>query len=471
MLIERRALVREALSAADAAALTAGLVTAYVVVGRGLGRDFSGFADYAWLLLLILPIWLVCLRAFGLYAPAACAPGGPPLARLLKAHCVAGLVLLAAMYLSQSASVSRLLMQLFLAVGLVFVAAERLVLGAWLGYAHRRRPERRRKLLLVAAPDAAERCLSLLAAHALPPADVVGALTPNGTADWPAGTILPPVLGTADDLPAALQGQTVDEVVVESALERATLERLVRCCAARGIVMRVMIEMPPPALGTWSANHFGQGAFMLSLTAVPHDAARLLLKRMLDLCGAAAGLCLCAVAYLWYGQRLRRETGGTVLFRQRRVGHNGRRFTLYKFRTMRARAEELKLGLTAHNEMRGPIFKLSNDPRVTPTGRRLRRRHLDELPQFFNVLRGEMSLVGTRPPTEDEVTVYDEHHHRRLSMKPGLTGLWQLSGNGAVRDFEDVVKLDCEYIDNWSLWLDLKIMARTMAKVMRGDGW
>ena len=108
---------------------------------------------------------------------------------------------------------------------------------------------------------------------------------------------------------------------------------------------------------------------------------------------------------------------------------------------------------------------------MTPTGRRLRRRHLDELPQFWNVLKGDMSLVGTRPPTDDETIAYLEHHQRRLSIKPGLTGLWQLNGNGEVKDFEEVVKLDCEYIDNWSLWLDAKIVAKTVTKVIRGDAW
>jgi lipopolysaccharide/colanic/teichoic acid biosynthesis glycosyltransferase len=138
---------------------------------------------------------------------------------------------------------------------------------------------------------------------------------------------------------------------------------------------------------------------------------------------------------------------------------------------MRADSERLKAVLDSQNEMNGPIFKLKDDPRVTPTGRKLRRRHLDELPQFWNVLKGEMSLVGTRPPTGDETVAYLEHHQRRLSIKPGLTGLWQLNGNGAVKDFEEVVKLDCEYIDNWSLWLDAKIVAKTVSKVLRGDAW
>jgi len=179
----------------------------------------------------------------------------------------------------------------------------------------------------------------------------------------------------------------------------------------------------------------------------------------------------CAAVYLCYGRRLRRESGGSTLFRQQRIGKNGRAFTLYKFRTMCVGAEQQKAAVRVHNEMSGPMFKIRNDPRVTSIGRRLRRRHLDELPQFWNVLRGDMSLVGTRPPTVDETTAYDEHHHRRLSIKPGITGLWQLNGNGATKDFEEVVKLDCEYIDNWSLWLDFKIVGRTVAKMLRGDGW
>jgi len=235
--------------------------------------------------------------------------------------------------------------------------------------------------------------------------------------------------------------------------------------------MRILIEVPRPGVGVWSAEHFGDGAFLLSLATIPQDALRLLLKRILDLLGAGIGLLLCGVAYVWCVVRLPRETGDSVLFHQRRVGQNGRRFTLHKFRTMFSRAEQQRAELEEQNEMNGPIFKLKDDPRVTPTGRRLRARHLDELPQFWNVLKGEMSLVGTRPPTEDEVAAYEDHHHRRLSIKPGLTGLWQLEGNDVVEKFEEVVKLDCEYIDNWSLWLDFKIMAKTVAKVVRGDGW
>jgi lipopolysaccharide/colanic/teichoic acid biosynthesis glycosyltransferase len=134
-------------------------------------------------------------------------------------------------------------------------------------------------------------------------------------------------------------------------------------------------------------------------------------------------------------------------------------------------AEARQAELQAANEMDGAVFKLRDDPRVTPPGKWLRARHLDELPQFWNVLRGEMSLVGTRPPTLEEVECYRPHHRRRLSMKPGITGLWQLAGNESVRDFEEIVKLDCQYIDSWSIWLDLQILAKTVVKILRRSAW
>jgi exopolysaccharide biosynthesis polyprenyl glycosylphosphotransferase len=471
MLVARRKLLREALALCDAVTLVASFAAAYVAVGFLFQRNFTSFAGHAWVLALILPIWLVCLRSFGFYSSAIYASGRGLVSRLVRMQFIAGLVLLSAMYLTRSEAISRLLLQTFLVVSFLLLAAQKFALRAYLDNARRRTPTQRRKVLLVSVPTEAERYLGLIRAHASMLADVVGMLAPGGSNGHVIEGTVPRVFGAVEDLPAVLQAQAVDEVVVVSALEHAMLERLSRWCSIRGILMSMLVELPRPGLGVWHAEHFGEGAFVLSLATIPQNAIHLLIKRIVDVVGAAIGIVLCAAAYVWYGVRLRRETGASVLFRQRRVGHNGRRFTLYKFRTMYPKAEQLKPGLTACNEMRGPIFKLSNDPRVTRTGRKLRRRHLDELPQFWNVLKGEMSLVGTRPPTEDETVAYAEHHQRRLSMKPGLTGLWQLNGNGAVKDFEEVVKLDCEYIDNWSLWLDCKIVAKTVTKVMRGDGW
>jgi lipopolysaccharide/colanic/teichoic acid biosynthesis glycosyltransferase len=162
---------------------------------------------------------------------------------------------------------------------------------------------------------------------------------------------------------------------------------------------------------------------------------------------------------------------GPVLFRQQRSGINGRPFTLYKFRTMVTNAEQLQHELAAMNEMNGPVFKVTHDPRVTPIGKLLRKYSLDELPQLYNVLRGEMSLVGPRPLPVDEVKRFNDlAHRRRLSVKPGLTCLWQISGRNNVSDFGEWVRLDLEYIDNWSLWLDLKILWLTLPAVLAATG-
>jgi len=168
---------------------------------------------------------------------------------------------------------------------------------------------------------------------------------------------------------------------------------------------------------------------------------------------------------------LKLTSPGPVFFRQKRAGLNGQPFTMYKFRSMVTNAEQLKQELAALNEMSGPVFKVSHDPRVTKFGRLLRKYSVDEFPQLFNVLAGDMSLVGPRPLPVEEVNRFDDWaHRRRLSVKPGLTCLWQVGGRNEVSDFKEWVRLDLEYIDHWSLWLDLKILWRTIPVVLMGKG-
>jgi lipopolysaccharide/colanic/teichoic acid biosynthesis glycosyltransferase len=210
---------------------------------------------------------------------------------------------------------------------------------------------------------------------------------------------------------------------------------------------------------------------VLSFPTTPPLGAAIAVKRAMDVLGAVAGLVVFGVVYCLYGWRIRRESPGPVLFKQARIGQNGRWFVLYKFRTMANGAQTEQARLAGTNEMQGPMFKMRDDPRITPVGKRLRARYLDELPQFWNVLRGEMSLVGTRPPTPEEVASYHLSDHGRLAWKPGLTGLWQVNGSGEVQNFDDVVRLDREYIEKWSLGLDLMILARTVGKMIRAEGW
>lgn len=200
------------------------------------------------------------------------------------------------------------------------------------------------------------------------------------------------------------------------------------------------------------------------------EPTELFLKRLMDIAGGLVGALLTVLIGIFLVPAIYIESPGPVIFKQTRIGRNGRRFKIYKFRSMYMDAEERKKELMKQNEMNGLMFKMKDDPRITKVGKFIRKTSLDEFPQFFNVLKGDMSLVGTRPPTEDEFLQYDEHHKRRLSLKPGITGMWQVSGRSDIQDFEEVVRLDVEYIDNWSIWLDIKILIMTVLMVVRGKG-
>lgn len=216
-------------------------------------------------------------------------------------------------------------------------------------------------------------------------------------------------------------------------------------------------------------EHRGK-AYLIGISTVHHSIRSQVLKRAMDICGALVGLVISVPIIAITAIPLKLESPGPLFFKQKRVGLNGRIFEIYKLRSMYTDAEKRKKELMAQNEMNGLMFKMTDDPRITKVGKFIRKTSIDELPQFWNVLRGEMSLVGTRPPTVDEYDQYESHHKRRLSMKPGITGMWQVSGRSSVQNFEDVVRLDTEYIDNWSLKLDIEILLKTVKVVFARDG-
>lgn len=196
----------------------------------------------------------------------------------------------------------------------------------------------------------------------------------------------------------------------------------------------------------------------------------LVMKRLLDIVGSLVGMLILGIAFVFVAPAIKLESPGPVFFGQTRIGRNGRRFTFYKFRSMYQDAEQRKKELMAQNEVQGLMFKMENDPRITKVGRFIRKTSIDELPQFWNVLKGDMSLVGTRPPTVDEFERYESKHKCRLSMTPGLTGLWQISGRSDIKDFDEVVQLDMQYIDGWSILKDIKILLLTIGVVFTGKG-
>ena len=197
---------------------------------------------------------------------------------------------------------------------------------------------------------------------------------------------------------------------------------------------------------------------------------QLFMKRLMDIVGSIIGLLLTGIAFLIFAPQIKKQSPGPIFFSQVRIGKNGRKFKIYKFRSMYMDAEQRKADLMEQNEMQGLMFKMENDPRIFPIGKFIRKYSIDELPQFWNILKGDMSLVGTRPPTEDEFIQYEAHHRARLGIKPGLTGMWQVSGRSKITDFEEVVSLDTQYISEWNLAMDVRILFKTIQVVLLGRG-
>jgi exopolysaccharide biosynthesis polyprenyl glycosylphosphotransferase len=237
-----------------------------------------------------------------------------------------------------------------------------------------------------------------------------------------------------------------------------------------GVSVRVILESFDQRYSKKELGYFCDRIPFLTISSNRLDTETVFLKRALDIVGSLTGLALTAAIFPFIAFAIKHESSGPVFFGQERVGENGRIFTVWKFRSMHTDAEERKQELLARNEMQGAIFKIANDPRVTCVGQFLRRTSLDEFPQFWNVLIGDMSLVGTRPPTPDEVERYENWQRRRISIRPGITGIWQTSGRNHLKKFDDIVRLDLNYIDNWTLWLDLKILLKTVRVVLTREG-
>ncbi|SPF39911.1 Undecaprenyl-phosphate galactose phosphotransferase [Candidatus Sulfopaludibacter sp. SbA4] len=270
------------------------------------------------------------------------------------------------------------------------------------------------------------------------------------------------------DLPSILRQHVVDEIIFAVGSQSlAELEESFLLCDEEGVRTRVAVDFFPHVNSTVSLDRFGATP-LLTFSAAPYDEIRLLVKRVTDIAIAAAGLLALAPFMALTAVLIRLTSPGPAIFRQVRCGLNGRRFLFYKFRSMCENAEELKESL-AHLSTRETAFKIPLDPRLTTVGRYLRKFSIDEWPQLWNVLRGDMSMVGPRPAIPSEVERYQTWQRRRLRMRPGLTCLWAVSGRDAV-DFETWMKLDMQYIDNWSLALDWKILLRTIPRVLTGRG-
>jgi exopolysaccharide biosynthesis polyprenyl glycosylphosphotransferase len=272
-----------------------------------------------------------------------------------------------------------------------------------------------------------------------------------------------------DDLPLLFRDHVIDEVIVACPRSMlASIGSVVDTCAEAGVPVTLPTDLfgdhlPPPRVTQFDS------IAALNFAPVHHSSTKLAVKRSIDIVCSGIGIAALSPVIGLAALLIRRSSPGPVLFRQRRCGLNGREFEMLKLRSMYIDAEERKAELEHLNEMDGPVFKIQDDPRVTPVGRFLRKWSIDEIPQLWNVFRGDMSLVGPRPPVPSEVWRYEHFQRRRLSMRPGITCLWQVGGRNGI-GFAEWVKLDLEYIDSWSLRTDLKILLRTLPAVLRRSG-
>lgn len=279
-----------------------------------------------------------------------------------------------------------------------------------------------------------------------------------------------PVVATEENVIDVARQSAVDVVLLYCPhMNNQELELLVQSFLAMGVVCHNCVERFGFEIPCNSVGKFA-GMPVMTYVMTEMDYRRMMIKRLMDIAGGSIGALITLLFTPFVALAIKLESKGPVFFSQVRIGKNGRRFKMYKFRSMYIDAEERKKELMAQNEVKGLMFKMDNDPRITKVGQFIRKTSIDELPQFFNVLKGDMSLVGTRPPTVDEFEQYNIYYRRRLSITPGLTGMWQVSGRSDIKDFDDVVKLDLKYIDEWSLRQDVKILIQTVGVVLFGKG-
>ena len=321
------------------------------------------------------------------------------------------------------------------------------------------------KILLITATSRTEKVLDrLLTAN-----DVQGKLAAVCVLDKPEFSHDKVIVVPREQLLSYATHEVVDEVFVNLPSEDYDIGAIISQFETMGIDVTVNLNAFDKNLGRNKQIHEMAGLNVVTFSTKFYKPSHVIAKRILDICGAIVGLIICGIVSIVLVPMIRKD-GGPAIFSQTRIGKNGRHFTFYKFRSMRIDAEAIKEQLMEQNTMQGGMFKMDNDPRITKIGHIIRKTSLDELPQFWNVLIGDMSLVGTRPPTLDEYEKYTPEQKRRLSFKPGITGLWQISGRSEITNFDDVVKLDVAYIDGWTIWKDFEILLKTVKVVLMRDG-
>jgi exopolysaccharide biosynthesis polyprenyl glycosylphosphotransferase len=462
----RRWLPKACNAAADCVAILLATGVAILLSAALRGRALDTAGEHVLLTVLSLPLWILVFLHYGLYRTRHITDQLEEFRRIV--HAVAASVLgLAAVGFLLKLWIARSWLLLFFASAVIVLSAERYLVRTVFGLL-RRRGLLLRPVVIVGGNTEAIALSATLVNNPVIGYRVVGFV--DDTA--PVGGYLldhKPVLGAVDQVVDVVRRCNASgALVATSAIDPEVTNRLARQLNEAGYYAELSLSLrgiAPQRLALRALGHYQ----VASIGPVQRSGWRGMAKRALDVVGAAAGLLLTAPVLALIAVAIKLNSSGSMLFRQERVGHEGKPFRMLKFRTMVRDAETLMADLVHQNEVDGPLFKLKNDPRVTRVGHILRRFSLDELPQLWNVLRGDMSLVGPRPALPREITSWGPELHQRLRVKPGITGMWQVNGRSNA-SFEDYARLDLYYVDNWSLLTDLAIIVKTVVAVLRRHG-
>ncbi len=479
MLREKASLILEMQKVIDIAITGLSFIAAYFIKRNLLPKGLSNLSidpNYYIVLLLIIIAWYVSFKWVGMYMSYRQQPFWQFFVAILKSCFMGILIVSIAMYLMHIKEVSRLLMGIFLVMDIFLLTLSKYIIFKTLEKI-RTDGFNTRNILIVGSEDRACQLIQAVEQYKATGYRILGCFELEEKDLGKTVYEGHKVIGLIQDLEAYLRNNIVDELIFAMPLKKIKKgDRYMALAESMGIKVRIIPDwelhylMYRPDIAAIRFEEF-LGVYNMTLQSTPQNEGKLLIKNIFDFVTAALLILLLLPFFIAIGLTIKIVSRGPVLYKQERLGMNGRRFWVYKFRTMVENADELLKELAEMNEADGPVFKIKNDPRIIPyVGSFLRKTSLDELPQLLNVIKGEMSLVGPRPPIPKEVDEYSVWHRRRLSMKPGMTCLWQIAPRRNDLSFEDWMKLDLKYIDTWSLFNDFKILVLTAKAVLSGAG-
>ncbi len=470
MLRERAKLFRELTQTTDLLITFISFIVTYYTLGYFPApwlAPLLPLKDYLWLFFIILPLWWLLLRIHGFYNSRRIKSMTSTAWIIIKTGIMIALVTGTFAFFFNLHHINRTFIFTFIIINVSSLIAEHFI-ARFILRIIRKRGYNYRELLIAGTGKRAVELTKKVLRHTWWGFRIVGFVDKDP--EMVGKEILGiKIIGTLNDIPRLVKEQVIDEIIFSVPRNWLNdIEAPIYACEEMGIKTKLAADLFNPLIAKSHLDDL-DGIPLLTLSTTPQKAGQLLIKQAFDIITSLFLLIILSPIFLIIALAIKISSSGPVFFKQIRCGLNGRKFFLYKFRSMVDNAEKMKARLEKYNEADSPVFKIRNDPRITLVGKFLRKTSMDELPQLFNVLRGNMSLVGSRPPLPSEVDHYKRSQRRRLSMKPGITCLWQINGRSEV-NFDTWMKMDLEYIDNWSLALDCRILIKTIPAILFSRG-